>query len=121
MEKSFRDLNAWKEAIKLAILIYREAELLPSAEKFGLASQMKRAPTSVASNIAEGYGRVGRGEYLKFLGYALGSLNELETHVTIAEGVGFKMDYTGIQDQLLVAMRLVKALIKSLAQPPTGA
>jgi four helix bundle protein len=57
-------------------------------ERFGLVSQSRRSAVSVASNIAEGAGRPGRQDFARFLGYAIGSLAELETQIEIARRVG---------------------------------
>ena len=56
---------------------------------FGLTNQLRRASVSVASNIAEGYGRSTRGEYRLFLGHARGSNFEIQTQLTIADGLNF--------------------------------
>jgi len=66
MLKSYRDLLTWQKAIELALLVYRMTEGFPKREIYGLASQLRRAGVSVPSNIAEGYGRAGRREYLQF-------------------------------------------------------
>ena len=72
MLRSYRDLLVWQKAIELAVLIYRLSEGLPRAEVYGLTSQIRRAGVSVPSNIAEGYGRGSRKEYLQFLYVAQG-------------------------------------------------
>ena len=54
--KSFTDLDAWKEAHKLVLLIYRHTKSFPEEEKFGLTNQIRRATVSITSNIAEGFG-----------------------------------------------------------------
>ena len=56
-------------------------------ERYGLVSQSRRSAVSVASNIAEGAGRPGRQDFARFLGYAIGSLSELETQIEIARRV----------------------------------
>ena len=61
----------------------------PRDEIYGLSSQMKRAAVSVASNIAEGYGRLSAGEYRQFLGMARGSTLELQTQFEIARALEF--------------------------------
>jgi len=68
MLKSYRELQVWQRSIQLAAAVYRLAASFPRDEVYGLSSQMKRAAVSVASNIAEGYGRLTGGEYRQFLG-----------------------------------------------------
>jgi hypothetical protein len=62
---SFRDLVVWQRAIQLTIAIYKLTSSFPSAERFGLTGQLRRAAVSVASNIAEGYGKSTRGNLLQ--------------------------------------------------------
>jgi len=80
----FKDLEVWQLAMTLAEETYRLAVRLPSSERFELSSQLRRSAVSVPSNIAEGYGRGSRGDYVRFLGIANGSLKELETQVLLA-------------------------------------
>ena len=84
MLKSYRDLLVWQRAIELTVLVYRLSEGFPKREIYGLSSQLRRAAVSVPSNIAEGYGRGSRREYLQFLSIAQGSLKELETQIILA-------------------------------------
>ena len=72
--RSYSDLIAWQKAVKLVTEIYRVSKRFPSEELFGLTSQLRRAAISIPSNIAEGQGRLGRKEFLHFLGNARGSL-----------------------------------------------
>ena len=71
--ESFKDLQVWQRSIQLSVAIYRLTQDFPAEERFGLTSQLTRAGVSVASNIAEGYGRGSTGEYKHFLGIARGS------------------------------------------------
>jgi four helix bundle protein len=89
MLRSYRDLLVWQKAVELAVLIYRLTEGFPKREIYGLASQIRRAGVSVPSNIAEGYGRGSRKEYLQFLSIAQGSLKELETQTILAQRLGY--------------------------------
>jgi len=86
---SFRKLEVWQDGIELAVEIYRLTDPFPAWERYGLTSQLRRASVSVPSNIAEGYGRATRGEYLNHLSVANGSLNEVETLCIITERLGF--------------------------------
>jgi four helix bundle protein len=86
--KSYRDLVVWQQAMDLAAKAYAVTRSWPKDELYGLTSQVRRAASSVAANIAEGYGRENRGSYQQFLRIAQGSLKELETHLLISERVG---------------------------------
>ncbi|MGB6134476.1 MAG: four helix bundle protein [Acidobacteriaceae bacterium] len=89
MANSFRGLIVWQRAIELTTLLYKLTQQFPREEIYGLTSQLRRAGVSVASNIAEGYGRGTRGEYRSFLGMARGSTLEIQTQLTIARELGF--------------------------------
>ena len=84
MVQSFRDLEVWKRSIQMTVSTYRLTQGFPKDEIYGLTSQMRRAAVSVPSNIAEGHGRLNKGEYRQFLGIARGSNFELQTQLEIA-------------------------------------
>ena len=81
---SYRELRVWKEAMELAAAIYRLSAAFPDSERFGLTAQLRRAAVAVPSDIAEGYARFTRPDYLRFLGMARGSLAEIETQLILA-------------------------------------
>jgi four helix bundle protein len=87
MAKNYTDLIVWQEAMDLVTEIYRLTSKLPQAELFGLTSQLRRAAVSIPSNIAEGQGRLSKGEFRVFLGNARGSLSELETQILITRNL----------------------------------
>jgi four helix bundle protein len=89
MGDSFKDLVVWQRAIQLTVAVYKLTSSFPDSERFGLTNQLRRASVSVASNIAEGYGKSTKGEYLLFLGHARGSKCEIETQLEIAKQLGF--------------------------------
>jgi four helix bundle protein len=84
MSASYRDLVVWQKSIDLALAIYAATERFPRSELYGLTSQMRRAATSVASNIAEGHGRRSAKQRYSFLENSLGSIYELETQLVMA-------------------------------------
>ncbi|WP_341529975.1 four helix bundle protein [Nostoc sp. UHCC 0302] len=88
--QSYRDLKVWQEAMSLAESCYKVTKLFPREEIYGMTSQIRRAAVSIPANIAEGYGRRTRGEYIQFLYIAQGSLKELETHLLLAIRVGLE-------------------------------
>ena len=81
--RSYRQLDVWQHAIELAESVYLLTNQLPDTEKYGLRSQLQGPVVSIAANIAEGYGRLHRGDYLHHLSIARGSLSEVETHLTL--------------------------------------
>jgi four helix bundle protein len=87
--RSYRDLIVWQKAYALARDVYALTMTFPDEERFGLASQMRRSSTSIASNIAEGYGRATTGEFINQLSVARGSLYELQTEISFALDFGF--------------------------------
>lgn len=82
---SYQDLKVWQKSRLLVKDVYLLCDNLPKEEMYGLSSQMKRSSVSVPSNIAEGYRRNNRGEYLHFLGIAPGSVAKLETQLTLTQ------------------------------------
>ena len=100
----------------MSLAIYKLTTAFPASERFGLTSQLRRASVSVASNIAEGYGRSTKGEYVLFLGHARGSNCELQTQLVIAAGLGMgseqeRMRAEGIAQEV---GRMLVALMKRL-------
>ncbi len=119
---SYQDLEVWQRGVHLAATVYRVTEPFPRSERFGLVGQMRRASISVPANIAEGWGRGSRLEYIRFLTIARGSLYEVVTHATIAGRVG----YLGDDDRAMLDAqseflgRKLLAYVRSL-QKPDGA
>jgi four helix bundle protein len=111
--RSYRNLRVWQEAVNLAEASYRITKIFPREELYGMTSQIRRASASIAANIAEGYGRRTRGEYLQFLYIAQGSLKELETHLLLSMRVNLAADesFSPILSQCESVGRLLGALI----------
>ncbi len=89
MAEGYRDLIVWQRAVQMSVALYRLTSDFPREELYGLSSQLRRAGVSVASNIAEGWGRQSDGEYKQFLGMARGSNLEVQTQMVIASEPGF--------------------------------
>ena len=82
--KSFEELPVWKDARKFANKIYNLTREFPKEENYGLASQITRATISVGSNIAEGFDRYSKKDFIKFLIIARGSISEIQNDLYIA-------------------------------------
>jgi len=115
---SYKDLDVWRVAMRLVVSAYHHTRRFPSSERYGLASQIQRAAVSVAANIAEGHGRAHRGDYLKSLSVANGSLKELETEILLATQLGYVREDASRELLLTTdrAGRMLGSLIRKLRQ-----
>ena len=112
--RDFKELDVWRVAMHIASLTYQETRALPEDERFGLISQMRRTAVSIPSNIAEGYGRGSRQDYIRFLQIARGSACELETQVLLCRQLDYKMEAETILLQLRGWHQLMYRLLQSL-------
>ena len=85
----YRKLVVWAKADAFVLEVYRATENFPVAERYGLRSQIRRAAVSVPSNLAEGSGRGTDPQFAQFVRNALGSANEVEYQISLAERLGF--------------------------------
>lgn len=116
MSYRYQDLIAWQKARTFACEVYRVTEHFPKTEMYGLTSQLRRAAVSVASNIAEGQGRLTKGEFGHFVGQARGSLLEAETQLSIAVNLNFlnEREFNALQQMSSDVRKLVSGLIESM-------
>jgi four helix bundle protein len=112
--RTHKDLEVWTIGIELVEKIYKSSKTFPREEIYGLAAQMRRAATSVPSNIAEGAARNSRKEFIQFLYISLGSLAELETQVTIAHKLGYMTNEEPLSETVEKLRRKLLNLIKYL-------
>ena len=82
--KRFEDIDAWKKARELTREVYRVSSAGPFAKDFGLQGQIRRASVSIMANIAEGFERGGKKEFVQFLSIAKGSAGEVRSHLYVA-------------------------------------
>jgi four helix bundle protein len=123
--KSHRRLILWQKSVRLAVEIHRVSRQLPKHELFGLAAQMKRAAVSIPSNVAEGAARHTTRDYIRFLYIARGSSAEIDTHLMLAEELGY-LTHDELSTALAISEevgRLLNAVITALHrrindQPP---
>ena len=116
MSRTYRELLVWKKSKALAVAIYGCSEKFPRSEVYGLTSQIRRAAVSVASNIAEGQGRLTKGEFRQFLGHARGSLLELDTQLAIACDLNYmtQPEYQKLDGEAYQVLGLLNRLMESL-------
>jgi four helix bundle protein len=112
----FKSLLVTRRVRALIVSVYQLTGTLPAAERYGLASQMQRAAISIGANIAEGSGRAGNRELVRFLHIARGSAHELEFHILAATDLGF-LDVgkgTELIDEVGQISRMLQGLIRKL-------
>ena len=114
--QSFRESIAWQKAMDLSVAVYDVSRVFPKEKMFGLTNQLRRASVSVASNIAEGQGRLTTGEFIQFLGMARGSALEVETQLDLAMrlGLGVPADISDVQRRATEVVRTINASISGL-------
>ena len=117
---SHKDLKVYQEALLLVKDIYFITSHFPKEELYGLTSQMKRCAISIPSNIAEGSGRKGNAELIRFLYISLGSLSELETQLDISIMLNFTKETKDTQNRIYFIQSMLSKLIISLNNKNEG-
>jgi four helix bundle protein len=117
--QSHKDLIAYQKAYQLSLDVYKATEDFPNRELYGIVSQMRRSAVSIPCNIAEGYDRGHRKEYVQFLYIARGSCSELETLLSLSRDLGYITtdNYEKLYNAQDEAARLLRRLIASLSIP----
>ena len=87
--RSYRDLEVWQVGMDLTASVYELTQRFPAHEKYGLASQLQRSAVSIPANIAEGHAKDSTRQFLFHLSVAMGSVAESETHLLLAERLGY--------------------------------
>lgn len=114
--KDFRELKVWQKAHQLTLAVYRTTAAFPREELYGLTSQLRRAGSSIAANLAEGCGRNGDMEFARFCSMAMGSASELEYHLLLAKDLKLikPVDYQELNQQATELKRMLTALMQKL-------
>jgi len=115
--QDFRNLEVWKRAHRLTLEAYRITEGFPRAEMFGLCSQIRRAASSIPTNLAEGCGRT-QAEFARFVQIALGSACELEYELLLVRDLRLiTVDvYASTNEQMSDVKRMLQALLRRIQQ-----
>ncbi|HVZ58657.1 MAG TPA: four helix bundle protein [Patescibacteria group bacterium] len=112
----FEQLQAWREAHALALMIYKETNKFPNDEKFRLVNQLCRSASSVPANLVEGNARGHRKEFIQFAYQARGSLEETKYHLLLARDLDYlnSKEYEGLVAQAERTGKLINGLIRYL-------
>lgn len=110
--QNYKDLKVWEKAHQFTLSVYRVSKSFPKEEIYGLTSQLRRAASSIAANIAEGCGKNTKNDFANFLNISLGSSNEAEYFVLLAKDLNhISLDE---YDILIKMINEVKAMLIAL-------
>lgn len=114
----YKDLIVWQKAMKVVELTYELCDRLPKMEQFILISQMLRSAISIPSNIAEGWSRNRKLEFIRFLEIAMASSCELETQMLISQNRYKNLEYQKILDLITEVQKMLTKLIQNQQARP---
>jgi four helix bundle protein len=114
--KDFKKLKVWQKAHNLTLSIYTITKNFLKEELYGLTSQIRRASSSIPTNIAEGCGRGGDNDFARFLQISMGSASELEYHLLLSMDLGFIENNTfeKCNNDVSEIKQMLSSFIKSL-------
>ena len=114
--RDFRSLKVWQKAHRLTLAVYSAGANFPRQELYGLTSQLRRATASVPANLAEGCGRSGTAELVRFCNIAMGSASELEYHLLLAKDLGFltSSSHKELEPGVTEVKRMLTAFVQTL-------
>ena len=112
---SFEKLIAWQKGRELAVLIYKTTKQFPKDELFGLTSQMRRCSISIASNLAEGSGRISFKDKARFTEIAFSSSLELLNQVVLSNDFEYinEEEYIQLKEKITEVNMLIDGLYNS--------
>lgn len=114
MITSYEDLEIYKESYSLALNIYIITKMFPKDELYGLTSQIRRASTSITLNIVEGYGRLSKEDFKRFLKISLGSTNETKTLLKFSKDLKYinEKEYKDMKKRYEILSKMIYSMIK---------
>jgi len=114
MHRSFKDLDVWKRAFDVSLLIHKSSLDFPKIEQYALANQMRRASQSVCANIAEGYSKQNhsKAEFKRFLQMAMASGNEMLVWILYAKEFDYITEdiYSQYEEEYTIICKMLNAL-----------
>ena len=112
----YKELQVWKESMRLVEDVYKITADFPANEQFGITSQIRRSAVSISSNIAEGAGKNTNGDFRRFISIASGSCNELETQLLISQNLKYlkTAEYKKLENKLHSIQNMLFGLQRSL-------
>lgn len=114
--RDFKSLKCWALAHALTLEIYKTTATFPSNELYGLTVQMRKASSSIPTNIAEGCGRATKADFSRFLDIAIGSSNELEYQLLLAKDLNYitMSTYSELNEKVIEVRKTTNGYQKSM-------
>jgi four helix bundle protein len=111
-----REIKVWVKAHDLTLEIYRATNSFSKEERYSLISQMRRSSSSIPTNIAEGFGRIGDAELARFLQISLGSAAELEYQILLAKDLNLftESKHDELAEKVIEVKRMLGGLLKKV-------
>lgn len=113
---TFEDLIMWQKAHQFVLLVYSVTKKFPKEETYGLTSQFRRAATSIAANIAEGYKKKGKKDKLRFFNIAQGSLEECRYYIILGKDLGYIENTHQLMNLTEETGKIINAYSNSIAK-----
>jgi four helix bundle protein len=112
----FEDVLAWQKARGVVGIVYQISSQAGFNRDFSLRNQIRRSAISIMANIAEGYNRHSRKEFIRFLSISLGSASETKSHLYVALDQSYisEPDFQTAYESLNEVARLISGLIEYL-------
>ena len=112
--RDFKKYEIWRLSHELTLSIYSISEKFPTSERYGITSQLRRASSSIPTNISEGCGRDSDAEFNRFLTIALGSANETEYLIILAHDLSYLDE--ALYKSLTAKINIIKQKVYTLKQ-----
>ncbi|GAB1446508.1 MAG: four helix bundle protein [Cyclobacteriaceae bacterium] len=90
--KRFTELIVWQKAHQFVLNSYKLTSRFPKEEIYGLTSQLRRAAVSIAANIAEGFGKKGKKDKVRYFNISQGSIEECKYYLILARDLGYPFE-----------------------------
>ncbi|HCW75351.1 MAG TPA: four helix bundle protein [Candidatus Marinimicrobia bacterium] len=114
MTQNYKELEVWKKSHQFVLNVYRLTKNFPKEEMYGLTSQFRRAAVSIAANLAEGYGKKGKRDKLRFFNISEGSVQECDYYILLAENLQYLSTDSGLKNEIIIIGKMLKGYMKAI-------
>jgi len=116
MGNTWKELLVWQKSHGLVMEIYKIITAFPQSERFALCDQLKRAAVSIPTNIVEGHSKSSKKDFVRYLYFSRGSLEEIRYLIFLSKERDFinTIQYQSIESKVVGISILLNKLIKSM-------